>query len=94
MTLHYFTVNSTNLSLAKFFLIKYQYKTLNVIVYVAYTKCTTTDYIVHGPDKILVTSGGAKDLKYQLVGRINMNKILYDNPTKRVAYRINLAFLF
>ena len=50
--------------------------------------------IVHGPDKILVTSGGAKDFKYQLVGRINMNKILYDNPTKRVAYRINLAFLF
>ena len=51
-------------------------------------------YLVHGPDKILVTSGGAKDLEYQLVGRINMNKILYDNPTKRVAYVINLAFLF
>ena len=50
--------------------------------------------LVHGPDKILVTSGGAKDLKYQLVCRINLNKILYDNPTKRVAYRINLAFLF
>ena len=47
--------------------------------------------IVHGPDKILVTSGWAKDLKYQLVGRINVNKILHDNPTKRVAY---MAFLF
>ena len=50
--------------------------------------------LVHGPDKILVTSGGAKDLKFQLVGRINVNKILHDNPTKRIAYRINLAFLF
>ena len=33
-------------------------------------------------------------MKYQLVGRINVNKILHDNPTKRVAYHINLAFLF
>ena len=38
--------------------------------------------------------GGAKDFKYQLVGRINVNKILHDNPTKRVAYCIYLAFLF
>ena len=30
--------------------------------------------------------GGAKYLKYQLVGRINVNKILHDNTTKRVAY--------
>ena len=36
--------------------------------------------------------GGAKYLEYQLVDRINVNKILHDNPTKRVAYCINVAF--
>ena len=36
--------------------------------------------------------GGAKDLEYHLVGRINVNKILHDKPTKSVAYCINLAF--
>ena len=47
----------------------------------------TNELIVHGP----VPSGRVKDLKYQLVGRINVNsKLLYDNSTKRVAYRINL----
>ena len=50
--------------------------------------------LVHGPDKILVPPGGAKDLEYQLVGRINVNKILHDNPTKRVVYCYNLAFYF
>ena len=59
-----------------------------------YKSLENMPYIVHGPDKILVTSVGAKYLKYQLVSRINVNKILHDNPTKRVAYRINLAFLF
>ena len=36
--------------------------------------------------------GGVKDLEYHLVGRINENKILHDNPTKRVAYCIYLTF--
>ena len=45
-----------------------------------------------GQTKCSYHLAGVKDLKYQLVGRINVNKILHDNPTKRVAYRINLAF--
>ena len=33
-------------------------------------------------------------MEYYLVGRINVNKILHDKPTKRVAYCINLHFNF
>ena len=44
--------------------------------------------MLHGQTKSWYHLGGSKDLEYQLVGRINVNKILHDNPTKRVVYCI------
>ena len=54
--------------------------------------------LVYGPDIMLVPSGGKGVVGggggIWLVGRINVKKMLLDNPTKRLAYSINLTFSF